>query len=122
MGTFEDFWAAWPEGRRVTKKQTLDQWYRLTSWEQTAAIDDVCWRVANSCRWQRPADDGMWAIPQPFRYLRDRRFEDARGREVAHHRTVAEQAPAYDADWCQHNPPCNSRDWHAVLVEREAQT
>ena len=35
-------------------------------------------------------------------------------------RGVAEQAPTYDAEWCQHDPRCQTRDWHAVLVQRES--
>ncbi len=119
MVTFEDFWAAWPAGRRVTKRQSIDQWNRMTDVERIQAIDDVQFRTRHSYRWQRPAEDGLWAIPYPFRYLRDKRFEDVKGREMVNIRAVADQAPAYVTDWCQHEPRCNSRDWHAVLVERE---
>jgi hypothetical protein len=120
MPTFDDFWLVWPPEHRVGKKQAQDQWAKLLAHEQEAAVEDVAWRVGHCRRWQCRAEDGRWAIPHPFRYLRDHRFEDARGRDVAGPTPAASAImPAYDPDWCQHEPRCNSRDWHAVKVERE---
>ena len=35
-------------------------------------------------------------------------------------RRSAAPMPAYDPDdWCQHEPPCNSREWHAVKLRVE---
>ena len=116
--TFDDFWQAWPAGHRVNKKQAIVQWDKLTDADRETAVDDVTWRTAHQARWQRPdPKDGRWAIPHPFRYLRDRRFEDARPVESA---SRVAPMPAYtDSDWCQHEPKCSSRDWHAILVAKE---
>ena len=35
------------------------------------------------------------------------------------HQRAAAPTPVYDADWCEHEPRCNSREWHAVMLVRE---
>jgi hypothetical protein len=36
------------------------------------------------------------------------------------HRTTAAPTPIYDDDWCDHDPPCNSREWHNVKIAQGA--
>jgi len=123
--SFAAFWHGWPDGHRVAKKQAADQWSRLPEPDRHAAIAEVQWRVLHDPAWQRPREDGRWAIPHPFRYLRDRRFTDARNGTApvvaAAPRPGAHPEPVYDwdQDWCHHDPPCNSHEWHAVLVAKE---
>jgi hypothetical protein len=74
---FEDFWAAYPEGRHENKKQAVEQWRKLDGVDQVLAINAVKWRVQYDSAWKHPKPDGHWGIPHPFRYLRDRRFTDA---------------------------------------------
>jgi hypothetical protein len=80
---FEAFWLAWPSGHRVNRKQAVEQWQKLTEADRALAIDTVGWRVGHDTAWQGPKADGQWAIPHPFRFLRDRRFTDARHDSVA---------------------------------------
>jgi uncharacterized protein YdaU (DUF1376 family) len=48
------------------------------------------------------------------------RFREWQGTTERRAQTTAATAPVYGpADWCQHEPRCNSRDWHDVLVLRE---
>jgi hypothetical protein len=109
---FAAFWDAWPDGHRVTKKQAVEQWSRLSGPDRETALAEVHWRVLHDAAWQGPREDGHWAIPHPFRYLRDRRFTDAHSPAP---RMAARPTPTYpDDDWCDHDPPCNSREWHAV--------
>jgi hypothetical protein len=117
---FADFWDVWPTAHRVGRKQAEAQWQRLSDADRLTAIEAVGWRVIHDRAWCGPAEDGKWAIPHPFRYLRDRRFTDAQTTAPPGGRKIAEQAPAYAPDWCDHEPRCCSRDWHEVLVGRTA--
>jgi hypothetical protein len=119
---FAAFWDAWPDGHRVTKKQAVEQWGRLSAADRETVLTEVRWRVLHDATWQAPREDGRWAIPHPFRYLRDRRFTDARNSTTpAHSGTTARPAPVYVSDdWCQHDPPCNSREWHVVRLAGES--
>lgn len=48
------------------------------------------------------------------------RFREWVGSTRREGRVQAAPAPAsYPTDWCQHDPPCNSREWHNVLVAKE---
>ena len=118
---FDVFWQAWPEGHRVTKKQAIEQWARMSAPDRAAALVEVHWRVRHDLTWQRPCDDGRWAIPHPFRYLRDRRFTDSRNSSTpAQPAAKVRPPPRYDDDdWCDHDPPCNSREWHAVRITQQ---
>ena len=118
---FAAFWDAWPNGHRVTKKQAVEQWTRLSASDRETALTEVRWRVEHDAAWQAPREDGRWAIPHPFRYLRDRRFADARNNAppAPARAATAHPMPHYDADWCQHDPPCGSREWHAVKMQEK---
>jgi len=112
--TFDDFWAAWPSAHRVGKKQAVDQWDKLSMFDQDSAVEDVTWRTAHESRWQRPdPKDGRWAIPHPFRYLRDRRFEDARTDQPS-----VIGMPAYRAPWCRHYPKCGTPEMHELRLAK----
>jgi hypothetical protein len=64
-------------------------------------------------------------IPNASTWLNGRRWED----EVSspgdplpfRPRAVAQPAPTYpEDDWCAHEPRCNSREWHAVIIAEES--
>lgn len=74
---FDAFWEAWPAGHRVNRKQAAEQWRKLPAEDRVSALQAVKWRVDHDTAWQGPREDGRWAIPHPFRYLRDQRFTDA---------------------------------------------
>jgi hypothetical protein len=129
---FDAFKAAWPPGRWEAAKQTREQWARLKPDERTQAVEAVAWRTEHDRRWQGPVEDGRWAIPIPWRWLRDRRFEDARqvvptptlmrsaGQQAASaYRAQAERLR--DKAWgrCQHEERCESREACIALIARE---
>jgi len=66
---FDDFWNAWPKARRVCKKQAAVQWAKLKPDAETfGAIKAAIWRYNGEAKY----------LPHPHRWLRDRRWEDAR--------------------------------------------
>lgn len=78
--------------------ESLRVWYRTVAdaWPEGQVIGDTDWDFWRS------------------------RFREWRGATQAKTaRASAAPMPDYDRDWCRHNPPCNSRDWHGVLVSRE---
>jgi hypothetical protein len=51
------------------------------------------------------------------------RFREWVGTTATDVRSAAAPMPTYgDTEWCQHEPRCGSRNWHDVLVAREAET
>ena len=48
------------------------------------------------------------------------RFAEWVGVTATAPRTTAALMPSYDPDWCRHEPRCASRDWHDLMVAREA--
>ena len=66
---FDDFWEAWPKARRVGKKQAVAAWAKLKPDAETfGAIKAAIWRYNGEAKY----------LPHPHRWLRDRRWEDAR--------------------------------------------
>ena len=66
--TFDDFWKAWPESRRVRKKQAAAEWAKLQPDADTfGAIQAAIGHLNGEPRY----------IAHPHRWLRGRRWEDA---------------------------------------------
>lgn len=95
--TFEAFWTIWPHDRKCAKKQAFGFWAKLPTEDRLRAIAEVGWRVAHDPWWRGPRPDGVWAIPHPHRYLRDRRFEDARPAVTITRETIQQQTRSSNA-------------------------
>lgn len=119
---FLDFWDAWPAGHRVNRKQAEVQWARLTPYDRGRALEAVQWRVAHDQAWEAPRDDGRWAIPHPFRYLRDRRFTDVQALAAPRPTPASKLAPwrPRRSDPCDHDPLCENTRACYLRREREA--
>lgn len=73
MAAFEDFWDAYPRGRRSNKKGCKAKWAAKNLDEISAVIvDDVKWRAKFDRKWL----DGY--VPMPSTYLNQERWEDDR--------------------------------------------
>jgi len=112
MATFEDFWAHYP--RKVGKVAARRVWDRLRVTPDTgdaliAAVEDQ----ARSAQWTK--ENGAF-VPHPKTWLNQGRWMDELPAAVPQRG----QMPTYTPGWCEHEPRCNSRDWHAVLIDREA--
>ena len=70
---FEDWWTAYPPGRKVKKKQTRDIWKRKRL-DKIAdqLIADVIHRASNDAQWLR----GSRFVPHPTTYLNGERWND----------------------------------------------
>jgi len=67
--TFDDFWKAWPKGKRVGKKQAVAQWNRIKPDAATfAAMVDAIGSL----------NGDMQYVKHPHRWLRDKNWEDAK--------------------------------------------
>ncbi len=111
---FDAFWQGYP--KKVGKGDAAKIWRILRPSLDLQATITAAVSAQRSCR-QWLKDDGQF-IPNPATWLRQKRWDDTPDPEVKQHGAM----PDYDSEWCQHDPRCNSRDWHAVLVEREART
>jgi uncharacterized protein YdaU (DUF1376 family) len=115
---FDAFWNVYP---RKKARKDAEKAYRVLAPDEirlTMMIGAIL-RQKDSRQWKQ----GI--IPLPATWIRGERWNDEPDTglpfaAVPHTQTVAAPAPAYDSDWCQHEPRCNSRDWHAVLLERES--
>ena len=84
-------------GDPETADARLNAWYPIAAeaW-QSVPIGDDDWK--------------FWRL----------RFREWVGTTRQAMRTHAAPPPAYtDADWCDHDPRCNSREWHALVVAKE---
>lgn len=122
--SFADFKAAWPAARWEGAKQARAQWDTLDAADRAKAVVEVVWRVEHDRRWQGPATDGKWAIVYPFRYLQNRRFEDARPLPSAPPAPAPRNGrPPTDPDafaWCLHEPHCGTVGGHELRLARDA--
>lgn len=68
---FDDFWSAWPKGRRRAKKKAREAWKRKRLDKRAdEIIADVRNRIANDEQWKRGY------IPMPTTYINGERWED----------------------------------------------
>lgn len=111
---FDAFWSAYP--RKDARKDALKAWNALRP------DDALQCRMVAAIRTQSSSEQwrkGKTFIPLPASWLRGERWNDEGGAPAAMARSTAAPMPAYEPDWCQHEPRCASRDWHDVLVSRE---
>jgi hypothetical protein len=112
MATFEDFWAAYPH--KVGKLAARRIWDRLkVTPEMGDTLVAAVVEQAHSAQWTK--EHGAF-VPHPKTWLNQGRWMD----ELAPATPQRGQMPTYDFGWCQHEPPCNSRTWHEVLIDRES--
>ena len=113
---FEDFYQAYP--RKKAPKDALKAWVSLRpSVELRACI----MAAVEAQRAELLARDPL-RVPYPATWLRGEQWKNEPDQPPAAAtggRRIALQAPTYDANWCQHEPRCTSRDWHAILTGRE---
>ncbi len=69
---FDAFWLVWPKCRRVGKKQAMQQWENIP----TDLYKTICVAVDRQKKQPSWNKDGGAFIPYPYRWLRDRRWED----------------------------------------------
>lgn len=103
---FERFWQAYP--KKVGKDAAEREWNKL------APGDDLTDAMIAAVRAQRASEqwrkDGGQFIPHPRTWLHQGRWKDAEG--------IGAAAPRVE---CPHEPKCNSKDWCALLTEKEAE-
>ena len=113
-------WADYP--KKIGKGDAAKVWKTMRpSADLQSRIREAVASQRTCRQWMK---DGGQYIPMPSTWLRQKRWDDAPEPDVPVQaavatRTSAAQMPAYNPDWCQHEPRCNSRDWHDVLVGRE---
>jgi hypothetical protein len=116
---FAAFWLAYP--RHVGKAKAEKAWAVLKPNPELQATILLAIDVQRRTdQWTR--DSGAY-IPHPTTWLHGRRWEDEIATPQLHTRaapptTTARPTPTYpDDDWCQHDPRCNSREWHALTMQ-----
>lgn len=113
VGFDEDFWVLYPKHRARTKCQR--EWNR----QKVTAQDRAIMRDKLSHPhdyWPEWAQGKIW---DPINYLKDRHWLDEKA-PAASTRANATPMPTYEPEWCHHEPRCHSRDWHEIIVGREA--
>ena len=100
---FAEFWNAYP--RKVAKPDALKAWAKLKP------DPDLQAAILDALAIQARAWTDKKYIPHPATWLNGRRWEDEIS--AAPNRGAM---PTYDPDWCHHEPKCNSRDWHDMLL------
>ncbi len=106
---FEDFWQIYP--KKQAKLDARKAWSKLNpSLELVQAILAAVEVQKRSQEWRK--DGGQW-VPLPASWLRAGRWMD----EV---KVLVEPSGESRKD-CQHEPRCNSSEWHWVMLERDRQ-
>lgn len=107
---FQAFWAAYP--RREAKFNAMKAYEKA---RRFASAEDI---LAGVERYKQHMPDEKQYRPLPASFLNAGRWMD----EYEDQPRQTRGALTYSADfanWCQHQPKCNSRDWHAVLIAKE---
>ncbi len=106
---FDTFWNLYP--RRQAKLDARKAWSKLNpSQELVQAILAAVEVQKRSQEWRK--DGGQW-VPLPASWLRAGRWMD----EVK----VPVEPSGESRKDCQHEPRCNSSEWHWVMLERDRQ-
>lgn len=111
---FETFWAVYP--KRVAK---LDARRAYQQASKVASPDEILAGVTRYIK-SKPAWQ-EWK--HPAAWLRAGRWMDEESAQEQPKAKVG-SVEYYARSWrleCQHDPPCNSYDWHCIALEKEAQ-
>ena len=98
---FQAFWARYP--KRKARQDALKAWIKLNPDTGTvqAIHTALDWQL-QTYDWRK---DGGQYVPLAATYLRGARWEDEPDEGTV---------KVYTPDYCQHEPRCHSRTWHAA--------
>ncbi len=106
---FEQFWALYP--RKQAKQDARKAWSKLNP--SADLVADILISVSQHCLTQEWRKDRGQFVPLPASFIRGERWTD----ELS---ATAEPSGESRKD-CQHEPRCNSSEWHWVMLQRDRQ-